>query len=111
MVLQAKKHKVVNILLNQLGALFILNLATAELVLRVEDALGHKYFDNIEERWVAVQVEPNLIQNDCLLRYKLILLTVESHIVCLLTTLESSQTAFIDHLVALLLSLRWLVPR
>ena len=56
-VLQAQQHEVVDILLNKLGALVVLDMASTELIFRIENTLCHKYFNNIEKGWVGIQVE------------------------------------------------------
>ena len=81
------------------------------MVLRVQNALCHKYLYDVEECWVAVQVKSNLVQNRCLLRHELVLLAIKSHVIAILTTLQGSEAALVGHLITLLLHLRWFVAR
>lgn len=84
-------------------------MVAAELVLGVEDALGHEDFYDVEEGWVAVQVEADLVEDEGLCGDELVLLAVEAHVVWGLPTLQSGKAALVGHLIALLLSLCWLV--
>ena len=109
MILQAEKHKVVNIFLNKLCALLIFYWTSAELVFRIEDTLGHENFNDIEEGWITIQVELNLIQNHRFLGHEFILFTIKAHILAALTTLQGRKAAFVHHLITLLLRLCWLI--
>ena len=80
-VLERQQHKIVHVLLEEVHAALILYRALEVLVAREEDALSHQDLYDVEERWVAVKLEADLVEDESLLRDELVLLGVEAHFV------------------------------
>lgn len=91
--------------------MLVLHGPSAILIVRVKNALRHENFYDIKERRIAIQVEPDFVQDEGFLRHQLVLLAIEAEIVLLVPALEGREAALVNQLVTLLLRLSWFVAR
>lgn len=110
MVLETQQGEKFHIFFDQFDASLVLHGTAKVLVTREQDSLGQKHLSYIKKRWMTVHIESNFVQNVGFLGNELVLFAVETQLMVILA-MKRIHTVHIYLLIAILLSLAWLVPR